>query len=277
MSTQQEETLRKVRALDAPARGEDLAWSAIVVIAEGFTEGVAALGSHLATTEFLARLDAIDEPQRKTLNLTQVFAAMEVHPSDATRDLCIFVAASAEFNADPMRLNALLPALAAVRPMTEIAAGVFRRTNGEGYYSVNAPLLVRNGSPVALHLFEEMIRDRSVSPENRVDALHWSVLAYRTEYAVLAMCERLLDGTLEPEVEQGIIETLFDYQVKIWFGPVRVAPRPLPWDQASSDALRLASWLALGAMDRADLPLTTRTAVERAVEELEQIQRQRTR
>jgi hypothetical protein len=275
MSTQQEETLRKIRVLDPPAERKELALSAIVLVAEGFAEGVAALASHLARTAFLARLDALDQPQFKTLNLALVFEALERHPSDATRDLCISVANSSEFTSDPIRMNLLLPALAAVRPMTKGAAEVFRRANGEGYYPVNAPLLVRNGSPVALRLFEEMIQDRSVDPENRVDALRWSLLPYRTEYAVMAMCRRLLDGGLEPEVELGVIETLFDWQVKLWFGPVRVAPRPRPWHTASDEAVRMALQVADEAAQRPDLPDVTRAAVERSVAELDQLVSQR--
>jgi hypothetical protein len=270
MSTR-DDALRAIRALDPPCEREPLALAAIEVITKQSPEGLAVLASYLRTPEFLRRLDDVDNPQRKTYFLGRVFAAMEQHPSEATRDLCIAAAESPEFCADPIRLNYLLPALAAVRPMTQAAAAVFRRTNSEGYFPVNAPLMTRNESPIALRLFEEMIRNPQVDPESRIDALRHSVLPRRTELPILATAERLLSGGLEPEVEIGLIETLFDYREKPWFGPVRVPPAPRPWETASDEACQRALALAQAALARSDLPGETRQAVQASVNEIEQL------
>ena len=245
---------------------------AIALATLGDAEGLAALRDRLVTDEFLRRLDDVDNPQRRVLNLSRLFSALETHPSAGSLKVCLAVANSPEFTSVPIRLNYALPALLAVRPVGEEAAAIVRRTNDEGFYTVNAPLLVRNASPTALRLFEEMIRDGEVEPSSRINAVHVSVLPYRTEVPVLQMARRLFEGGgLDPAIQRAVIETIFDLQSRRWFGPVRVAPTPRPWDTASDEALALVLELGGVVQARTDLRQELRSAVERTMEEVSEI------
>jgi hypothetical protein len=202
------------------------------------------LGRFLVNEEFLGRLDALDEPQLKLTNLAHVLGVLRANPTEATGRLCEALAAHPGFLTDPDRTLFLLPALAAVRPMTAGAEAIFRATNADGYFNGNGPLLVANGSPRALALFEEMIADASAAADDRVDIIHRAVLPHRLQAPVLAACMRLLGRSLEPEVEAGLVETLFDYQEREWFGVARFAPTPPPWSAAETTVLQ--SYLQLG-------------------------------
>jgi hypothetical protein len=269
--TDRDTTTHNILALDSGCKNEELASVAIALATSDDPAGLGALRDHLRSEEFLRRLDDVDNPSRRVYYLSRVFSALETRPSPGSLDLCVAVAESAEFNSLPVRMNYLLPALGAVRPLTESAAAIFRRTNPEGFFSVNGPILVRNGSPLALRLFEEMIRAADVESDARVDVVHESVLPYRTELPVLETSARLIDSQLEPEVRTGVIETVFDYQVKRWFGAVRVAPAPRPWDTATDEALEFALGLSDRVLARADVPAETRGAVERSASEIRSI------
>src|SRR5438094_6791899 len=138
--------------------------------------------------------------------------------------------------------------------MTEAAVNVFRQTNAEAYYNLNVLLLVHNGSPHALALFEEMIRDGEIPEDQRVDALHAAVLPYRIELAVLQSMDRLLDGDLPEEVRRGVIETVFESETGQWFGPRRFPPTPPPWESATSEALEFVLLLAGKVTARGSIP-----------------------
>ena len=248
-----EEILHDIDILDTSQDRESIAAAAISLAGSGDDEAIAGLGKHLQQNEFLARLDDITNPQTSIYNLHYVFGALERNPSPATGQLCVDLMNEPDFVAEPARLNYLLPALAAVSPTSEAAASVFRRTNVEGFYHVNAPRLVHNGSPLALAVFEEMIESSNEEPMSRVDAIHRSVLPRRTDLAVLQTCGRLLDKGLEPEVEVGLVESLFDYQERKWFGNARPL-RPPSWDSTSTETLRFALDLASRVQGRKDLP-----------------------
>jgi hypothetical protein len=201
-----------------------------------------ALGDLLSRADVLARLDDLDQPQAKMSNLGRVMALLAEKPSPETAALCLRLAQAEALIADDDRQRFLLEGLAAFRPVSEDAAGYFRWTNPQGYFSINARLLAENGSPVALAVFEEMIRDTSVPAERRIDALHSSVMTHRTTPAVLQMVDRLLAAALEPSVRIGVIESVFDWQGKAWFGPHALLPPPFRC--ASGEVLK--SLLTLG-------------------------------
>jgi hypothetical protein len=183
-----------------------------------------ALGDLLSRADVLARLDDLDQPQAKMSNLGRVMALLAEKPSPETAALCLRLAQAEAFVADDDRQRFLLEGLAAFRPVSEDTAGYFRWTNPQGYFSINARLLAENGSPVALAVFEEMMRDSAVPAERRVDALHSSVMTHRTTLAVLQLADRLIAGGLEPVVRIGVVESVFDWQGKPWFGPHALVP-----------------------------------------------------
>src|SRR2546430_16632737 len=63
---------------------------------------------------------------------------------------CLALAADPAFLADDDRRIYLLPALAAVRPMSQAAIAAFRQANAEGYYNLNVLLLAKNGSALEI-------------------------------------------------------------------------------------------------------------------------------
>lgn len=251
-------------ALEALANSDDrdeLEAAAVLVASSGDFEAIRKLGILLGHASFLARLDDTADPADKTFHLGRVFGAIAQHPSAQIGELAVRLAADPEFMADDDRRIYLLPALAAVRPMTSEGAAIFRKANAEGYFATDAPLLVANGSPLALALFEEMIRDASVPPERRVDSVHTAVLPRRTDLEVLRSAARLLAGPLEDEVAFGLLETLFDHQSKRWFGPALQPPEPPPWESASTEALELLVRLGEDARARS-LPPELAAAVD---------------
>jgi hypothetical protein len=236
--------------------------AAVALASSGNSKDLDRLGEFLENAEFLARLDDLRTPSEKTRNLAKVLAALADHPSRASERLCLALAADPTFLADDDRRIYLLPALHAVRPMSQEAAEVFRRANQDGFFSATAPLLVKNASPRALALFEEMIRDRSVPVERRVDALHASILPARTNPAVLDCVGRLLAAALERDVAAAAIESVFDYRSRLWFGPPRTPPAPPAWESASRDALRKVLQLASTARGH-DLSPDLSAAIDR--------------
>ncbi|MDB5106466.1 MAG: hypothetical protein JWP91_4155 [Fibrobacteres bacterium] len=215
--------------------------------------------------------DLLSDPQMKISGMRQVLKAMEENPSEVTGRICESLAWDADFLSDPDRKLFLLPALAAVRPMSGPAEAVFRNANGEGYFNFNGPLLVANASPRALALFEDMVADASVRPEDRVDMLHHAVLAHRTEGPIVAACLRLLARGLEPGVETGVAETLYDYQEKRWFGPARGAPVPPTWNQAGTAVLQSLLEAAKGLRGPGRFSDELQDAIEGATLEIREI------
>ncbi len=245
--------------------------SASALASSGNPAALIVLWRFLPEGEFLARLDDLDNPQLKISGMGQVLKAMKENPSEVTGRICESLAWDADFLSDPDRKMFLLPALAAVRPMSGPAEAIFRGANGEGYFNFNGPLLVANGSPRALALFEEMVADASVRPADRVDMLHQAVVAHRTEGPVAAVCLRLLARGLEPEVEAGVAETLYDYQEKKWFGPARGAPVPPPWNLAETAVLQSILDAAKGLRGPGRLSDGLQDAIEGSTLEIREI------
>jgi hypothetical protein len=268
---------RHLRILESSQDRDEVQASAFALASSGNPAALIVLWRFLPEGEFLARLDDLGNPQLKTSGMGQVLKALERNPSEVTGRICESLARDADFLSDPDRKIFLLPALAAVRPMSGPAEAVFRAANEEGYFNATGPLLVANGSPRALALFEDMIADSSKRPVDRVDMLHHAVLAHRTEGPVVAVCLRLLARGLEPEVEAGVVETLYDYQEKRWFGPARGAPVPLPWNQAETAVLQSLLDAAKGLRGPGRLSDNLQDAVEGTTLEIRDILAARTR
>jgi hypothetical protein len=243
-----------VRVLETSRDRDTLEKAAVALASSGDPQSIARLGGFLTRAEFLARLDDLRRPSDKTRHLQRLFMALAEHPNAATERLCLGLASDSIFLSDDDRRIYLLPALAAVKPMSEATVRVFRQANAEGYYNLNVTLLARNGSPKALALFEEMIRDRDVPVSRRVDALHTSIPPNRADPAILDCADRLLKTPLESEVATGVIESVFDYQSRRWFGPSRSAPVPPAWEDAPKTVLQRVLALATQVRGRSLSP-----------------------
>jgi hypothetical protein len=249
-------------ALDHESNPARLAAAAAVVAGSQNPDAIARLGKHLTERAFLRQLD----PDGGFSHLDAVFRAAAAHPSKATESLCIQLAGNAEFTSQPSRLNYLLNALAAVRPMSDAAAKVFRTTSRSGYLEVNGPLLARNGSPKALDVLQELLSDESLNVEQRVSIAHWGVLPVRTDPGIAAMCARLLmGGHISHQVEVAILESLFDYQPKRWFGVRSSQPAPPSWNTAPLTTRAILRSLGRSSLQRKDLPAALRPAIEKTL------------
>lgn len=251
MTPEEREELKNI--LDTSDDRERLESAAVALAASEDAAAVAELGNFLANAQSLAHLDDLASSSFRMSHLAQVFLALERHPTPAAADVCLRLLSEPAFLAEDDRKIYLLPALAAVRPMSDAAAQAFRDTNFQGYYNLNVRLLVKNGSPNALALFEEMIRDTDVPAERRVDAVHASILPRRTELPVLQTAERLLSG-VGSDVIIGVIESIFDNRSREWFGPARNPPAPPPWDESSDDVLEFVVTIADKAEKQLGLP-----------------------
>jgi|HubBroStandDraft_4_1064222.scaffolds.fasta_scaffold246071_2 hypothetical protein len=229
-------------------------------------QALARLGGLLSSREFLERLDDLRKPQEQLVHLGKVMLALQANPSPASEDVCVSLAGNPNFTAIPARLNYLLPALAMVKPMSARAADVFRRTNPDGFFSVNAPLLVANGSPRALEVFESMAADGSVDAASRIDVIRRSVIPFRISAAVLRSIERLLDREVEAPVQIALLESVFEYKPALWFGRVVSPPAPPPWEGASAEARKGAIAVGGKGLRRTDLPASLRVAIGETIQ-----------
>jgi hypothetical protein len=268
MTDQERQETRKVLATATERAAIEA--SAVALASANDSTGLADLGRFLSSSEGLGRLDNLSNPSEKVFHLSRVFAALEHHPSASSAELCLKLLQAPDFLADDDRKLFLLPALAAVRPMSEAVVAIFRQTNAEGYYNLNSLLLVKNGSVNALSLFEEMIRDTRIDSAQRVDALHAAVLPYRTELIVLEAMNRLVDANIAEQVRIGLIETVFDNRTNEWFGVRKFPPTPPAWQSASTESLKLVLAIA-DKVKTQPLPLPLPMAVDNTVVHIRQI------
>jgi hypothetical protein len=271
-----DEIERHIAILNESPDSDRIAASAIALAGSEDRGAILALARALRQGDFLARLDDTSDPSSDTRNLTLVFRTLAEHPTEFTGRLCELLYAEPEFGALDARINLLLSALAAVRPTSVRGADVFRASSQEGYAEVNGPLLIKNESPLALQVFEELIAGEWVEDYVKVDILHRAILPRRTSLPVLATCARLLERDMPPEVREGLIETLFDYQSRRWFGPARTPPKPPPWASASTEALQFLIALA-ARVQSGPLADRLRGPVQATRNELETIVRSRPR
>ena len=249
-----------------PARLEA---AAISIATSGNPADVALLADHLGQRAFLRRLDPSSGGDVAVLRLRNVFRALAEHPSDATAALCLTLARTPDFTAEPSRINLLLNALIAVRPMSQAAADFVRSVNSPSYIEVSAPLLAVNASPRALELLSQMFLDDTSDIAQRVSMAHWSLLPTRTDLRVVQTSARVLqnDG-LSHDVRVAILESLYDYQPRRWFGLTSAQPAMPAWSSASRATRAALQSLGNTALTRSDLPADLRTAILKTLAEL---------
>jgi hypothetical protein len=219
------------------------------------------LGQLLRERDFLARLD--DLKNQKTRHLSRVIAALAEHPTPQTVEIALALAEDPVFVAEGDRKSFVLELLAKVRPMNERTAGVFQRSNEEGYFAFNARLLGENGSPRALALFESMMLDRQVPAESRIECLHVSIVPHRVELQMLRSADRILSRASERAIAAAVVESVFDFKQQ-WFNIESGISEPPPWQSASTESLRSALALAEKGLGRGNLSPALRGTVSRA-------------
>jgi hypothetical protein len=256
-----------LRILYSSTVRDSVAAAAIRVAASGDAAALGRLGKLLPEPAFLARMDDTSNPQLAFSNLDQVFSALAKHPSKATESLCLRVMSTTAFHARSERIFFALPALAAVKPMSATGADLMAKTNGEGYYSANGPLLAANGSPRAMALLQAMLADSSHGVADRIDMSRESLVPHRTALATVRLVDTLIHSPdLEPEMAVALAECLYDYRPNEWYGKRRVQPAAPPWKDAKAEARREAAELGRKLLSsRKDFPGRLRIAIESVV------------
>jgi hypothetical protein len=253
----------RVAVLESSTNSDELTLAAMELAASDHPEALDALETFLRQSEFLGQLDDLTDPGQKTLHLSGVMEPLIERPSPEVARLCLNLANDPSFLADGDRTSFLLQALAGVSPMNAETIVLFQRTNDEGYFAFNAPLLVANGSPRALELFETMMLDHEVPEERRADCLHSSVALNRTRLPVLEMIMRLLSKDLEESVMIAATESVFDFKWR-WFGTH--PPQPPAWRTAPNDVLRFLINMSTQVKRRPNLPTELQEAINTTVE-----------
>lgn len=258
-----------VAALDSQRDPAHLEAAATSIVKSGDAKAIQKLAIRLGQRSFLRRLDPGQPEQSDGEHLLRIFFMLTEHPNAATEALCVGLARNAEFVSVSWHLNPLLNALAAVRPTSAEAAVIFRETSHSGYVEVNGPLLARNASPNALAVLEAILADERLDVDERIEVAHRSLLAVRTDAAVVEMCARVLARRLDSSrVRLAIAESLFDYQPKPWFGVAMNQPTPPDWklaDEPVRAALRSLGGTLLG---QADVPASLRAAIRTTLAKL---------
>ncbi len=268
---------KQVAALATQRDPARLEAAAVAVASSGNADAIQKLATHLGTRSFLRRLDPGQSGQSTGQStgesdidrLLHVFAALTEHPNAATEALCVSLARNAEFVSVPERLNPLLNALAAVRPMSKEGASIVRETSHAGYFAVNGPPLARNTSPLALAVLEELMSDESLDVQDRVAVAHRSLLPVRTNPAVVEMCARVTASrSVASTVQMAIAETLFDYQPRQWFGVAMNQPTPPPWSSANEAARSALKSLGKQLLGQSNVPPNLRAAIGKTLAHL---------
>jgi hypothetical protein len=256
-------TVTHLRVLETSQDREALEKAARALASSGDAAALRRLGQWLDRAEFLARLDDLNDPGSKTYHLARVLGALEGRPGAATEALCLHLLGAPDFMSDPDRKIGVMAALATVRPMSKAGAEAFRQANTEGFASQTLPLLARNASPQALALFEAMVRGPQADAESRVADIHAAVLPRRTDPELLRSIDRLLAAPdLDDAIAVGLIESVFDYQSRRWFGPARKPPAPPPWKGAPRAVADLMATLSAKAKARGSLAPELRAAID---------------
>jgi len=260
---------KQVAALATERDPARLEAAAVAVASSGDVAAIHKLATHLGTRSFLRRLDPVKKGQWDRDRRMQIFAALRDHPNAATEALCIYLVHNPEFSSLPGGLNSLLSALGAVQPTSKEGAAIFLETSRSDYFEVNGPILAQNASPRALAVLEELMSDQTIDPEVRADVAHRSLLPVRTNPAVVEMCARLTASQrVDTRVRIAIVETLFDYQARRWFGVRMYQPVPPPWSSATEAGRNALTSLGKQLLSQPDVPAELRAQIQKTLTEL---------
>lgn len=222
----------------------------------------------LGDPSVLERLDPPVEGYRPMGRLLAVFDVLIAHPSPHTEALGQALLRDEDFAFVPQRLPPVYRTLAAVVPTSEANAAIFRVAVGQGLHQTLAPNLAANASPRALEVLAEILRDPSLTVDDRIEVAHRALLPHRTTPALLERCQAVLDAGTEPQVELAILEALFDHQPRRWFGVAATPPVPPEWATLSPKGREILVRIGRTALRRKDLPAELARAIRTTLSEV---------
>lgn len=232
------------------------------------------LASLLRTRDFL---DALDPPETllgppSHLRVALVLDELSHNPATAlTHPALVALCQDPVFTAAPARVDLLITILAEVRPAPPPVVAFWDRHCQplDGFANLSVRALLENRSDPALALFEQKMLDESHEESTRVMWLHHFVVPHRDDLGVLGACERLLAVALSARVWVAVVESLFDYQLDAWYGPID-APTPPPWETVSPPAQEVFVRIGTGALQHLAPEDPLQSVVARRIEDWQQ-------
>ena len=222
---------------------------AVAAVRAGDGRAMAALTERLKDRDFLRRLDPPEGAVTPVVRLGRVFEAMRLRPTAGTEALCVALARNAEFRSVAARMNGLLGALAARRPMTEAGAAVMAEAARAGFWEPVGIALGENGSARAMAVLEALLTDEASPAAGRVQLAHRVIPARRVHVEMLRLCVRVAGrAELSAAVAAGVGESVFLYEPREWFGAS--APAVAPPDLATARGEAREALRALGNVIR---------------------------
>lgn len=235
---------------------------AVAVVRVGDGRAMAALTERLKDREFLRRLDPPEGPVTPVVRLGRVFAAMRIRPTAATEALCVALAGNPEFRSVPARMNGLLAALAARRPMTEAGAAVMGEAARAGYWEPVGIGLGENGSGRAMAVLEGLLTDEASPAARRAQLAHRAIPARRVQVEMLRLCIRVTGRTeVSAAVVAGVGGSVFQYEPREWFGASAPAAAPPDLATARGEAREALRALGNAIRQRPGMPLALLKAI----------------
>lgn len=210
------------------------------------------------------------------LHVAQVVNALASNPSQSAQDALFGLTKSDIFTAHPARVLTLIRASAQIRPAPGPLVEFWDAYSqpGDGYTPLTVDVLVENGSPAALDLFERKMADPSHEDNDKVGWLRSGVLKHRNDALLLEKCGHLLDGMVSEYLQTELVDILFDYRPDEWFcaGDVPAAP---PLQAATQEALSKLVEVGIVALTMIRLSDERRAVVSRRMEEAEKLKASR--
>ncbi|MGK3963817.1 hypothetical protein WMF38_06520 [Sorangium sp. So ce118] len=233
------------------------------------------LKKHLESGEFLGRLDSEEDYRQaagRRLRVSRVLEALAVNPLPSARSAFVALAANPVVLAEDERTIALLQASAAVRPAPpELAAFWDKHAQpDDGFTPTTVTVLIENGSPLALALFEKKMADPRHEEGDKIAWMRSRILPHRNDAPLLEACERLLQGGLPKHLRPALVEVLFDYRPGEWYRPASIHSPP-DRRKAAPEALGVLRRIGERSLKSIPLSETQRKAVEATLEEIKKL------
>lgn len=231
--------------------------------------GQQAILQALAEPLFYSRLDAprAYEGKAEQLRLAQLVAiiAADIRGEQALS----LLNESAVFHAHPARTELLIDAWSTFTPAPEAAISLWNQYSqpDDGFIERTLLRVSENGSATALALLERKLTSAQFSRDHRRYWLRRHAISHRDSMVMLDIFERMLDGSVEPELRVTVLEVLFDFQPKSWYSPHDVPKIP---DRSRASIPVLKRLIEVAQSERAKTALTAELAqrIDLAVAEM---------
>jgi hypothetical protein len=228
-----------IRILQQSGNPEELAKAAESLAASSNENDLMSMERFFRDGNFLRRLDPPAGHGIEVDRFRQVLLVLGRNPHPyATRVLQI-IGGDSHINSETDRVDVLLEAAAALRPLPPERAPLFR-SFGRKYFLLNMKLLVDNGSSTAVEEMEQELlgKPADVEDESVVNVMHRAFVPHRTDEPLIRVSQDLVARDISSTIRTGLFESFFDYEPRHWYGPVRVPPEPAKFDTASTAALQ---------------------------------------